>query len=512
MNVRVGKVVVDGGLAGLAPQTEAIKARLDGRTVSAADLFAAARELEQAYAAAGYVLVRVMLPAQKLSNGGDVRIVILDGFIERIDTSQLPDAVRDRVQAVLASLTGMRGISLAVIERQLLLAGDTPGTVLRSTLAAGTAPGASVLVVEARYRMVTGFISFDNTLSSALGRYTTALGTDINSPLGLGELVYLRASGYLDDGSNGIQSSDPRNRSLAGGVVVPIGVDGLTLNLEVTDARATPTPSDGLVGFTSDFNRYSARLRYPAIHSRDVTLNGEVDFDAQEERLTTVTQPQAPLSLDRLRVLRASTDGLGVLPWDGVITGRLSGSFGLDALGARSPADASAVQPLSRQGSRPDFQKLEVAATYNQPIVRHLVADLQAHGQSAFGQALPLSEQIGLASPSGLSSFDAGLFQGDSGYVVRGELQAPYPVAVRDGTLAVAPYAFGAYGEVFLNRPTALEFARVRGASYGAGLRTGAGQNASFTDVGLTLEYGRQERSDRAGGDDRVTLTALLHF
>ncbi|MFA7751987.1 POTRA domain-containing protein, partial [Klebsiella pneumoniae] len=160
----------------LADRTRAIAGRLEGRTVSAAELFTAARDLEQAYAAAGYALVRVVLPAQALRDGGDLRLLVIDGLIERVETGGLPPEIRERIAAILAPLVGVRGVTLASIERKLLLAGDTPGTVLRSTLAPGSSPGASTLIIEARYKPVTGQIGIDNTLSDSLGRYTTSFG------------------------------------------------------------------------------------------------------------------------------------------------------------------------------------------------------------------------------------------------------------------------------------------------------------------------------------------------
>ncbi|WP_204274256.1 hypothetical protein, partial [Stenotrophomonas maltophilia] len=78
----------------------------------------------------------------------------------------------------------------------------------------------------------------------------------------------------------------------------------------------------------------------------------------------------------------------------------------------------------SRQGIDASFQKLELTLGYNQQLIEHLAVDLRARAQTSFGQPLARSEQMGLASLTGLSSFDSGTFQGDAGYVVRGELQS----------------------------------------------------------------------------------------
>lgn len=514
LTVRVGGVSVEGGLPGMAAQTSAITDPLAGRTVTAAEIFAAARALEQAYARAGYVLSRVVLPAQNLSDGGTLRLIVIDGQLERIDTTQLPRAIRERVAMTLAPLVGQRGLTMGQIERRLLLAGDMPGTALRSTLTPGDSQGGGVLVVEARHQPITGFLSVDNTLPETLGRWTTGFGLDANSVLGFGETFYLRGSGYLTDGTHGIFAGQPRNRALAGGVIIPLGTDGLTLNLEATDARTTPFVNPRQLAFTSDFTRYSLRLRYPVIRKREATFNVEGAFDAQEEQLSAIAPVIGPISHDVLRIFRLSGDGFATLPWGGgLISGRATLSLGVNGLGARSAPDPGGV-PLSRQGARPDFQKAEISLRYDQPIRDHLSLTLFGRAQTAFGQALPRAEQIGLSTPTGLSAFAAGIFQGDGGYVTRAELQAPFSEGLGSWRLTggAAPYVFGAMGEVSLNDPTALERRHVRGTAYGVGVRFGAAREASFSNLGFTLEWGRQDRSDQIRTDDRITFSTLLRF
>lgn len=545
LSVRLRRLDIQGEKPELDGTARAIEGRLSGRNVPASAIFGAARDLEQAYGAAGFALTRVVLPAQTLRNGGDARIQVVDGFIERIDVSALPPAIQARIAAVLAPLVGMRGVTLAELERRLLLAGDTPGTVLRSTLAPGKGQGGSVLVVEARYKPVTGHVGVDNTLSTALGRYSTSLGLDFNSLTGHGETLYLRASGLpLTGGSASYFGDDPRNRALAGGLILPLGFDGLSLTLEATDARTAARARPGQVGFESEFSRYSARLRYPVIRGRSFTLNVEGAFDAQEERVTIRVPVETPFSHDRLRIARGATDfiwylpgegPLSVLPTGGVLTGRMTASFGIDGLGPRRPpGPGSDLIPLSRQGARPEFQKLDAALNLTQPLAEHLTLALFARAQTSFNQALPRSEQIGLATPTGLSSLDAGLFQGDEGFVTRGELQFPFlvpfrlpfglpsvpaqqgsglpPTSETPGAIVLSPYVFGAFGTTRQQHPTALERPMVRGTAYGGGLRIAAAPSLTFTNAAVTIEYGRADRSDRLPSDNRLTFAMTLQY
>ena len=83
--VTLSSVDVSADSPELAQQGSVIRAKLVGQRVSGAQIFAAARELEAAYAKAGYVLVRVILPPQQLIDGAELHLAVIDGYIERID-------------------------------------------------------------------------------------------------------------------------------------------------------------------------------------------------------------------------------------------------------------------------------------------------------------------------------------------------------------------------------------------------------------------------------------------
>jgi hemolysin activation/secretion protein len=512
--VTLSAVEIEGSFPAMKSAIQTVTTQLVGKRVSGADIFAAARALEQAYAKAGYVLVRVVLPPQKLVDGGTVRLVVIDGYVERIDMTNVPEGNRDRLEAVTAPLLGKHGVTLTEIERRVLLAGDAPGIMMHSTLAPGSTTGATVLILDATQQAVIGVLSTDNSLASSLGRFQIDGGVDLNSIFGLGELVYLRAGGDPNFGANGLFAAQPRNRLLAGGFIVPIGVDGLTFNLEVTQAETNPVPGSGIA--SSDlFQRLSLRVRYPWLRSRDVNFASEIALDAQDERLDLLLSGSSvPLSEDRLRILRLATDIDYFAPWGGAFAARLASSFGLAGLGARTAADASPVLPLSRQGSDASFSKIEVSLGYSQVLMEHLAINLAARGQKSANQALARSEQIGIAFPTGLSAFDAGTLQGDSGIVGRGELSAPYdvPTIISGANLVISPYLFGAVGEVFLRHPTSVEHARLTAGSYGIGLRLGGGAADTLSNGSLALEFGRQARDDGAATGDRLTISLAIRY
>lgn len=496
LKVTPSGLVIEGGRPELADETATIDAGLKGKTVTGIDLFAAARRLEEAYAKAGFLLVRVSLPPQTIKDGQPLRLVIIDGTVEAVDASALPRAVRGRIEALLAPLVGKAGLTRAELERRLLLAGDTPGTLLRSTLKAGARPGATVIVVDGRYDPVTGTISADNSLSPNLGRYTVGLGVEFNSLLGLGEVGYLRLNGYPGFG-NDIFEADPRNRQLSAGVTLPVGIDGFWLNMEGVDSRTHPksqTPYE----MDDHFQRLSIRLGYGWLRSRDLNTSTVISFDLTEEkqRLTFGTAT-SPFTRDRLRVLRTSQTGDAAFG-EGWLSGALTASFGLDGLGARA---AIASLPLSRAGTEPAFRKLEAALTYSTLLFEDTVSmSVTGKAQTAFGAALPASEQFGLGGFGWLSAFDGGWLQGDGGAALRTELAFPRTTGLRPllgngWGGATSPYFFAAAGITHLERPTAVEAALTRASAIGAGLRFALSERASPNAATLTLEIARGEAS-----------------
>ena len=214
-----------------------LRSQLVGQSVEVTEIFAAARALEREYTANGEALTRVILPAQDLEDGAILKLVIVRGAIEAVNTDAVPAAMAARVAAYLNPLVGRPGVTIGQIERKLLLAADLPGLTLQSTLLPGTEPGMSILAVEGVHRPIGLSAGFDNRLSEGLGHESVSLGINLNGIAGLGETLYLRASG---DPSSDFFGDTPRNRALAGGLVVPIGNDGLSLNIEGVDAKTAP--------------------------------------------------------------------------------------------------------------------------------------------------------------------------------------------------------------------------------------------------------------------------------
>jgi hemolysin activation/secretion protein len=484
LSVSLGQVTVEGGFPELQGETAAIVSRLQGRRVTIAQLYAAANALEQSYAAAGYVLARVVVPPQKLADDGPLRLVLVDGFVEAIDMAGVPERQRAAVAARMASIIGRRHVRLADIERRLLLVSDVPGLVLRSTLTSGTTPGGTLLVLEATQNYVTGTLGFDNRLPKSLGTYALNASVSLNSVFGFGEQVYASASSGADLG----RAFDGRSplQVYGGGFVLPIGADGFTLNPEYTNAVTRPDPAAGTPASEGDFQRFVLRAAYPLIRTRAQTLMLQAAYEWNEETLAPDGFP-TDLYKDSYHTLRfQAQDAFFIEPWgaSAVATGIFS--QGLAGRGGGS-VTMSGI-PLSRDGASPVFSKFDADLRFTKPLSDAVQLALIGRGQTTFGAPVMLAEQFSLDGLDALSAFASGTLEVDEGATLRAELSHDMAIDLRAVRTTIVPYIFVAGGVGVLNRPTAVEQTTIRAGSAGVGLRAGADALGLPYGTSLTLE------------------------
>lgn len=509
LSIQLSGLSISGGLAGTEAAQARLRERLLNKRIAVSEIFAAAGEYEAALASSGYVLARVVIPAQTLVDGGALKITVVDGFIEAIDAAAVPEQLRRRLGQMTGRLVDRQGLTLAELERSLLLAGDTYGVALGSALSTGQRSGGTVIILNPQFRRVTGFVGFDNTLSKDLGRLNVSSGVEFNGFLGMGDVFYLRASGHPDIGN--YFSDLPTIRTLAAGGVVPIGASGLTASLEVADSR---THNDaGPVATSSTFTRYTMRLTYPWIRSTKRNVTFGVALDAQEDTQNLITTA-GPFELysDRTRVLRFSVDSQFQLASGGNLVLGASYSRGLDAFGARGLDDLAPGSFLSRQGADAEFNKLEVNAAFSKALAENWGMLVQGRAQTSFGKAMLSNEQFGIASTDALSPMSQGAVSGDSGWIVRAEVSRSFGTSVGGMPLVTSPYVFGAVGEVFLANPTPGEFRRLGASAYGLGVELALIRDPRFSSASLRAEYGQASVDEGGTSSERLTLVGSFRF
>ncbi|MEN9856736.1 MAG: hypothetical protein RL186_397 [Pseudomonadota bacterium] len=471
-----------------------------GTRTSMADMYDLAGKLQQAYLDAGYPLVRVIIPVQDLTSAqAEVRILVVNGFISRVDSMGLPAKVQDLAASYASTLVGQRSLRTPQLERAIMLAGEVAGLTLRPTLTAGTVQGETVLVLTGDFRAVNYVFSVDNRLSDDLGKEQATLSVGLNSPFGRGERVNVTVATALENAS---LSEDAARRYIGGTLDLPIGNKGLVLGLEASLSTSRPGGDVSFLQLETEYKRVAVSATYPVWRSRNGTMNVRAQLDANEESQTSnLLGFPVTLSRDETRVLRLSGD-MGMRLTDTLsMTSDLEFAKGIDGLGARGIEDATDLEPLSRQGADAAFAKavLGYSITYASEKLP-VSARLLLRGQTSFDEPLLRSEQFSVASSDLISGPPGGSLTGDSGYGAR--LQVEGDLSIR--RFGFSPYVFGAGSTVHLVQPTAFERKDTDVSAYGGGVRALVPLPAQ-TLLSLNLEYSRTE-GDRFSTKDKWTV------
>lgn len=469
------------------PGVEDLLAAARGKRASVADLFALAAALERVYNEAGFLLVRVVVPPQALVDHGSVVLRIVDGFIEDVDASGIPERQRAAVMARLGHLVGRPRLHNDDLERALLVAGGLSGLTLKSALGRGRQPGGTLLVLNASHKRVSGHVSTDNRQSDNVGGWAVSGNLAVNSLLGRGEQVYVSATTPTQP--NQIAAADSPMQVTGIGLVIPLGTDGLTFNPEFTH---TATFDDG--GFFTPatkgkLTRIALRFTYPLYLTRQRSLTLTTAAEYLNET-STYSDFGLMFRRDRYWSLRPGLEGMAWLAGGRHVAGSIVLSQGL---GGRDIDDVMRTGVgLSRLGASPRFTKLNATATLRQPLDAATTLMLTARGQAAFGSALLQNERFSLDGTDAVSTFIAGGFRVDEGATLRAELQRNVPLPLDRGTLSVTPYLFASAGRGVTNEATVLEASSVTAAGFGAGVRIDAGLLEGRIGTSSGLEIGRQ--------------------
>jgi hemolysin activation/secretion protein len=474
--------------------------------VTVAQVYAYAAQLQQAYLDAGYPLARVIVPAQELDESGAVRLRVIDGYVEALNLDAVPERARNRVRQVLAPLVGKRRPTSAEIERRLLLAGDTAGLALRTTLTAGSELGGAQFVLHGAHDPIAGVLAADNRVSAPYGGFQIAASVALNSPWGGGEQIFLTVAGFP---GGSFFEADSRRRYFALGYTTPIGANGLMANLALDYSSTRPGEDVEALRLESEYERFGVGLAYPIARARSHNVFASANLDlVRETQDTRITGTPAPLSEDRLSVLRLGLDASGrVGEGQGGLHAELS--QGLDILHARGADDATAAKPLSRQGADAEFTRLELDGAVELPIASNATFFVGASGQHAFNDALLRSEQFSPIGPNGISGPPPSAIVGDRGGSLRVELRFPH----RNDRAFSTPYLFGAVAETHLERPTVLELKRTEARAFGAGMRLHAPPDEfGRSNLALGFELATLDSNDNSLKNGWASVNLTVRF
>ncbi|MFL2679452.1 MAG: ShlB/FhaC/HecB family hemolysin secretion/activation protein [Alphaproteobacteria bacterium] len=451
------------------------KEKIIGKAQNINNLYSIAAEIEKDFNQKGYPLVRVTLPVQELDQDqATVFFKVIDGFIEKIDLSKVPKVQTLRTYAYLKPLIKRKGMKLSFMERQLLLASNSAGIKLTSSLAPGYKKGGTRLIIEAEHKLLSGGLTFDNSQSKQLSRQQGQARVVINSALGFGESLSM--FGLARPTKKGMAGTGSQVPIRAGGLSlsVPIGANGLTAGVSYLESMTRPGGEVESLGLEANMKTAQTTISYPLIYSRNTALFTRASLSWTDEvQQTNAGGIDEDLSHDRITAARFGTSFnscyVGCLGVDAEI------SKGLE-IGSRSNSQVGQGTPLSKSSATSNFTHFNINIKYTASPHDDIFFKLNGGGQYTLND-LVNSEQKGITGEEKLSGFTSGAISGDEVWYVRGQLNKQYRLSSK---LIVSPYVYGAGGAAFINQPTSTERSGTSAKAMGLGVEVSGGDEYFF--------------------------------
>lgn len=229
---------------------------LEGRSVTLAELQAAADAITRLYQEAGYLTSRAVLPPQPLVDGV-AQIQVIEGSLADIQiegTERLePSYVRQRLRQ------GARSpLRIDQLEDQLrLLEADPLFAEVEARLQAGSAPGQSVLVVEVtEANLVFGNVGVNNSSPPSVGSVRFGAELGVRNFTGFGDTL---TAAYNFSTTGGLDLYDVNYR-------LPLNAKNGTLELRAAVSEAEVTLDDvEELGIEGDSELYEVSFRQPLV-------------------------------------------------------------------------------------------------------------------------------------------------------------------------------------------------------------------------------------------------------
>lgn len=456
----VGRTLSPGALAGLA---DAVAARARGR---------------------GYVLASASIPPQAMA-AGVLRIAVDEG---QIDGIRLVGTANAAVEAALQPLVGAGPVTMATLERRLLIAGDVDGIwVRRSRLVReGTQNLLEVDVGADRFAATAGI---DNSGSRPIGPVQADVTVRVAQLLAADDLVTFTA---LFTPTQPDEFTYGRLRYAR-----RVSSDGTEVSVAVSAARSHPGAY--LIDRDIDGSSWTASLGvlHPLLRRRAASLWLDTSL-----AMRTVRQERGGelRRRDRLSVARVGLNGFTDAA-GGRLRANATLSRGLDLFDATRAGDPLA----SRDDADGTFTTLALAADWTRGLWGPISAQLAVAAQVA-AEPLLVSEEIGLGGREFLRGYDYSERSGDQGAMASAELR--WAVAPRLGPLRTPQL----YGFVDGGRVTNLRdgFGTGTLVSAGGGLRSGV-SGGLYADLGVAVPLSGS-RYDSGDADPVANLRLTRRF
>lgn len=417
-----------------------------GQKVNSADLGLIAQRIGDLEGQAGLALYAVSFPRQLIQNGTvHIRVVEIS-VVHVVITGKTKGENLGLIQGYAQNILASRPLMRSVLERNVLLMGDIPGTKVGSQFVPVPGhPDAVQLVLAVEPTMFDGGFSLNNQGTPLLDNTQAVVNAGVNNLFHEGERTQfilglpLDITRYQYYGINDTES---------------LGDSGLSLALSAGELVSQSFHH----GPSGTATLLSVRLQDPVIRAvhTNVVLSGGMDAINSDNAYLGFTT-----SAERTRTLRLTASYTDDKYYQGIDNLGASVSEGINGLGARQAGPAY---------GKPDFTKGNFNFERLQLLPYNFVLRLAGSGQFT-ADRLPPSEEFTYGGPDFGAAFFAAELEGDEGIDGVAQLSHQIPAAYLPKQLAgTSLFVLADYGRVW-NRNTIYAVPTDRAASFAAGIR-----------------------------------------
>ncbi len=386
----------------------AITGFVPGGELMLSELRSMASKIADHYHANGYFVAQAYLPAQEIKDGV-VTIAVLEGQYGSVSLNNQTNLSDGLANRLLDAPEPGTTIAIVPLENRLLLLSDVPGVNVKSTLTPGAAMGTSDLLVDLTPgQRVTGSIEADNAGYYYTGRYRIGATVNLNNPLGLGDVLSVRALSSGSGMNYGRASYQIQLGKATAGVAYAAMDYELGEEFEYLDAHGTAQIA-------------SIYGNYPLIRSRNTNLYALAEYDDKIFRDkvfdTLLTEKEVRVGMGGLAGNNRDRFAGG-----GLNTYSLTGSVGNVDINTR---EALIVDEATAQ-TNGSFQKLAYDVARLQSVTDIIGLYAGINGQFA-SQNLDISEKMALGGPYAVRAYPVGEGYSDEAYVATLEARLLLP-------------------------------------------------------------------------------------
>ncbi len=400
VRVLVNEVRITGAVAFTQAELLAATGFVPGSETTLAQLQAMAARITAYYRERGYFVAQAYLPAQDISTHV-VTIAVSEGRYGEVIVRNKSDLSDGLVREVLDAPATGEAIQIEPLESRLLRLSDIPGVNIRSTLAPGTAPGSSDLVIDVEPgRRITGFVDADNAGNPYTGENRVGGQLNFNNLMGRGDVASLR----LLTSGEGLKYGRALYQTMLGRATAGVAYSWLEYEL---GKQFKPLGANGTAKVASVYGSL------PLIRSRDTNLYTGLTFEHKvfEDRLDLFPAANRLANADvlSLALYGDHADDLG---------GGGNSRFYVSLSGGRLDIESPLPRAIDAATARTqgDYSKLWFNASRVQRITQNLSLGASLTGQLASNNLDP-SEKLVLGGMDGVRAYPQGEATGDEGLI-----------------------------------------------------------------------------------------------